>query len=576
MVANLAYTATISRLLGPVAFGLLAMANLVVLFAQYFARMGLASALIQKPDLSDDEIRASSTAGIAIGMICMAVIWVLAPAMGILFRPRHCRPSCAACRCRSCSWAGRRPATACSAASCASGPCRWSRWCTYVFAYLVVGVGLALLGAGLWSLVAASVAATALQSILQYALLRHPVRPVLRWEPYRAVCGYGVRLSGAYLMDYIGSNLDTFTVTRIASTAVVGQYSRAYYLVFQPLGNYLAQALSTVLFSPLSRIQQDLARLRRAFLSVLSIMNVVLFPICAGMAVAAQELVQVVLGPQWTLVPGLVPWFAVAGGCHVASLMSQLLAEARAELNRSLAVQVIYLVALALLLLAAVPFTGHGVWVIAAAVAGAEVLRYLGYLRLTRRVLRLDPARCGGPTCRPRSPASGSPWPLRPCGPPDRPCPRDPGPGGRNVRRGARAGPVHQALPTAGHPPRAAPPARRGRPAGREPAGCAGGWPGWSSGRRRRRRQRREGTRDRDGSAGRRAPGRRGGRPGPARGAHQAARRRGRHAVRHDRGPGAVRGQGAGGCRWAARRTCTSPTWSPRRSWPPRWPGSCA
>src|SRR3954447_2294275 len=51
VVANLAYTATISRLLVPADFGLLAMANLVVLFAQYFARMGLASALIQKPDL---------------------------------------------------------------------------------------------------------------------------------------------------------------------------------------------------------------------------------------------------------------------------------------------------------------------------------------------------------------------------------------------------------------------------------------------------------------------------------------------------------------------------------------------
>jgi O-antigen/teichoic acid export membrane protein len=155
------------------------------------------------------------------------------------------------------------------------------------------------------------------------------------------------------------------------------------------LGNYLGQALTNVLFSTLSLIQQDLARLRRAFLSVLSIVCVVLFPVCAGVAVAAQELVRVVLGPQWTLAAGLVPWFAIAGGCHVASQMSQLLIEARAELNRSLAVQVTYLVALALLLLAAVPLSWHGVWVIGAAVAGAEVVRYLGYLRLTRRVLKL-------------------------------------------------------------------------------------------------------------------------------------------------------------------------------------------
>jgi O-antigen/teichoic acid export membrane protein len=150
-----------------------------------------------------------------------------------------------------------------------------------------------------------------------------------------------------------------------------------------------------VLFSALSRIQQDLARLRRAYLSVLSLANLMLFPICAGIAVAAQELVLVVLGPQWKLAVGLVPWFALAGGCNVASQLTQLLADARAELNRSLVVQTAYIVTLALLLLLALRFRSHGVWVVAAAVAAAELLRYLGYLALARRVLGMRWARVG-------------------------------------------------------------------------------------------------------------------------------------------------------------------------------------
>jgi lipopolysaccharide exporter len=389
MVANLAYTATVSRLLGPVAFGLMAIANLVVLFTQFFARMGLASALVQKPDLSEDEIRAASTAGIAIGLACLGVIWILAPAFAALFRAPTLPPILRALGVSfvfmgwSMTGLGllRRELRFRTLSVISVG--------TYVFGYLVVGVGLALLGAGVWSLVAASVASTATQAVWQYAIIRHPLRPVLRWEPYRVVCSYGARLSGAYLMDYVGGNLDTFTVTRIASTAVLGQYSRAYYLVFQPLGNYMAQALTNVLFSTLSRIQQDLDRLRRAYLSVMSLGNLILFPICAGIAVAAQELVLVVLGPQWKLAVGLVPWFALAGGCHVASQLTQLLADARAELNRSLAVQTAYIVELALLILVALPYRSRGVWVIAAAVAAAEVLRYAGYLALARRVLKM-------------------------------------------------------------------------------------------------------------------------------------------------------------------------------------------
>ena len=324
MVANLAYTATVSRLLDPAAFGLMALANLVVLFIQYFARMGLASALVQKPDLSEEEIRAASTAGIAVGLACLVLIWILAPALAALFRapdlPPVLRGLGVSFVFMGWSMTGlgllRRQLRFRTLSMISVG--------TYVFGYLVVGVGLALLGAGVWSLVAASVASTAAQAIWQYAIVRHPLRPVLRWEPYRAVCGYGARLSVAYMMDYGGSNLDTFTVSRVASTAVLGQYTRAYYLIFQPLSNYLAQALTNVLFSPLSRIQQDLARLRRAYFSVLSLGNLVLFPICAGLAVAANELVLVVLGPQWGLAVGLVPWFALAGGCHVASQLTQL------------------------------------------------------------------------------------------------------------------------------------------------------------------------------------------------------------------------------------------------------------
>ena len=393
MVANLAYTATVSRLLSPADFGLMAVANLVVLFIQYFARMGLASALVQKPELSEEEIRAASTAGIAIGLACLVLMWILAPAVAALFREPDLPPILRALGVSfvfmgwSMTGVGllRRELRFRTLSMISVG--------TYVFGYLVVGVGLALLGAGVWSLVAASVASTATQAIWQYAILRHPLRPVLRWEPYQAVCGYGARLSGAYLMDYVGSNADTLTVSRAMSTAVLGQYTRAYYLVFQPLSIYLAQALTHVLFSTLSRIQHDLARLRRAYFSVLSLGNLMLFPIGAGIAVAAHELVLVVLGPQWDLAVGLVPWFALAGCCHVVSQLTQLLADARAELNRSLVVQTAYLVALALLLLMALRFRSRGVWVVAAAVAAAELLRYVGYLALARRVLGIPLAR---------------------------------------------------------------------------------------------------------------------------------------------------------------------------------------
>ena len=103
-----------------------------------------------------------------------------------------------------------------------------------------------------------------------------------------------------------------------------------------------------------------------------------------------RELVLVLLGPQWDLAATIVPWFALAGACSVISALSQVLAEARADLNRSLGIQGAYILALAALLALALRFRSHGVWVFGAAVAVAEAARHLGYLELMRRILRLS------------------------------------------------------------------------------------------------------------------------------------------------------------------------------------------
>ena len=63
----------------------------------------------------------------------------------------------------------------------------------YVVGYLVVGVGLALPGAAVWSLAAPTTTSTLVQSVWQFGVPRHPLRPVLRWRPYQTVCGYGSR-----------------------------------------------------------------------------------------------------------------------------------------------------------------------------------------------------------------------------------------------------------------------------------------------------------------------------------------------------------------------------------------------
>jgi lipopolysaccharide exporter len=389
IVANVAYTAIASRLVSPSAFGLMALANLVVLFLGFFTRLGLASALVQKPDLNEEDIRAASTTGAVLGMVLFALVWPLTPwiceifhepalsgvlrvlaitlpivgwsmtSLGLLTRDLHFRELSVV------------------------------TVTTYLFSYVVVGIGLALAGAGVWSLVGASLTSAIMQAAWQYILVRHPVRPPLRWTPYRTVGGFGATLTLAHWLDYVGNNLCTFVIGRSASTAVVGQFNRAYYLAFQSIRIYMGEALANVLFSSLSAIQGDKPRVRRVYLSVLCLGALALFPPCVGMAVAAPELVRVVLGPSWQLAASILPWFALAAAMSVLARFSQALAESRAELGRSLLVQGAYIVILGLLLLlVAYDLQARGVWLFAAAVTIGEFCRFAAYLHLARRLLR--------------------------------------------------------------------------------------------------------------------------------------------------------------------------------------------
>ena len=78
-VLQIGYTAVMARLLEPAAFGLVAMAGLVLRFGSYFAQMGIERALIQKKEVNEEDIRASFTISLSLGIIFFMLTWFLSP-----------------------------------------------------------------------------------------------------------------------------------------------------------------------------------------------------------------------------------------------------------------------------------------------------------------------------------------------------------------------------------------------------------------------------------------------------------------------------------------------------------------
>lgn len=383
---QLIYTSSTSRLLDPTAFGLMAIAQLVVRFSIYFAQMGVMQALIQKPDLTRDDIRAGATSSVAFGATASAAVWVLAPWVVQIFDKPAVAPVLQGVGLTFMLTSVGNTSEALLRRDLRFRELSLIQVTAFFTGYIVVGIGMAIAGYGVWSLVGATLSANIVGSTLRYWRCRHALVPVARWEPYRGLLQFGSRVSLINFGEFWGVNLDTFTVGRYEVAALVGQYNRAFYLVNLPL-TYLTQSMSNVLLPGFAKLQHDRDRIARVHLRIISLVAAVMLPICAGIAVAGRELVVVVLGDKWEAAVSLVPILAFAAAWNILTRFAGIICEAIAELNRKLMLQGLHLAVLGVLMALAV--AGGQLWMYAGALAAGEVVRHVLYFRLLHRLLRL-------------------------------------------------------------------------------------------------------------------------------------------------------------------------------------------
>jgi len=382
-VLQVAVTAFLARLLYPDAFGVVAMAGVLLRFGQYFAQMGVGRALVQRPDISNRDIRAAFTSSVLLGAALSALFWVAAPLSVFLFHDPQVVPIL---RVSGLSFVLAGLST--TALALLQRELRFRsiaviEMASYALVYGPLGVALAYAGLGPWSLVAAALGQTALTAVLAYSFSRHTVRPSLDTASLRALYSFGSRVSGISVLEFLALNLNPLWIGNRLGATALGIYNRGFSLINVP-AYYFTASLTRVMFSSMSRVQTDTAKLRRTYIAVTAVFAALLIPACWGAAAASQQVVLVLLGPRWTeAIPIFAILAAVAPFTFLAGL-SGLMCEVTAALNPKVILSVARLAALVILLLALSPFGLVGCTL---AYAIEELLQYAAYFLLMRSVL---------------------------------------------------------------------------------------------------------------------------------------------------------------------------------------------
>jgi PST family polysaccharide transporter len=304
-------TLVFAWLLEPADFGLVGMAAVVVGFVTLFKDLGTGAALVQGDEPGPDVLSTVFWANVGIGLLAGGLLYAGGPWLADLYRePRL-------------TGVVRVLALALPLSGPAVVPLsllqRRLRFATIArvettaqAAGAVAGVATAVLGAGMWSLVIHALVIAGLQSALALSACGGVAAGVFRPRLLRGVARYGAGLTGFQVTHWLTRNVDQLLLGRVFGATALGYYVLACRLVLIPL-QAATSVVARVLFPLYSRIQDDHARLRHAYLRVAPALATVLFPALAGLAVISGPFVDSFFGAKWSAAAPIITLMASAG-----------------------------------------------------------------------------------------------------------------------------------------------------------------------------------------------------------------------------------------------------------------------
>jgi PST family polysaccharide transporter len=297
----------LTRLLSPADFGLVSAGLIVVSVSLNFSQLGLGPAVVQRSTLEPRHLSTAFIASTTFGILIACTVWLGAPLIASFFHMDQLVPVL-----RALGFLFPIAGIGTVPESLLQRDLRFRLLSNrdvlaYAVGYGAVGVALALLGWGVWALVAAQLT----QAVLRTGILLRAAPPFLRarptWSSFVELMEFGIGQSAARL-GMIGANqADNLVVGRWLGAVPLGEYSRAFQLVSVP-ATLLGDVVDKVLFPTMARVQHDPRRLASAYLEGTALLALVTLPVGVVAAVLAPELVAVAFGSRWS---GIVPPFQV-------------------------------------------------------------------------------------------------------------------------------------------------------------------------------------------------------------------------------------------------------------------------
>ena len=285
-----------ARFLGPHEVGLAVQALVFGSLALVVVDFGIGSAVIQRPNLSEDDRSTAFWAGAGLGGTLMiagiALSWPIAAlygeprvqalfavlSIGFLFTALGIVQGALLTREMRFRSLELRTIIAATAGS-------------------AVGIVLAISGFDAWAIVVQHLVVTGASTALLWRASPWRPRAVFSFESLRGMASYASNVFGTRMLGWGTSNLDNLLIGRSLGPSQLGTYSIAFSVMLTPVTR-IANPLLQVFFPAFSQMR-DPKRIGAAWLRGVRMVAVVVVPAMLGVMAVAPEFVEVAFGERW-------------------------------------------------------------------------------------------------------------------------------------------------------------------------------------------------------------------------------------------------------------------------------------
>lgn len=338
--------AVLARLLLPEAFGAVATINMVISFAEIFADAGFQKYLIQHEFESDEMLDESSNVAFWTNISISLLIWSII----CLFRNQLASMVGDAVL-------GNGIAVASLAMMMISfssiQTARFRRKLDFqsmfvsrvvaAFIPLVVTVPLAFLLKNYWALIFGTLASQFAQAVLLTLKSKWHPRFQYSWQRLREMISFSIWTLAETISIWLTSYIDTFIVGNVLNTYFLGLYKTSMSTV-NSYTTIITNSLVPVLFSALSRLQNDDQEFQNVFFKVQRMLAILVFPMCAGVYLYRGLVTRILLGPSWAEATDFIGlWALTSGATLVLSSLNSEVYRSKGRPKVSLLGQILHL-----------------------------------------------------------------------------------------------------------------------------------------------------------------------------------------------------------------------------------------